>query len=42
MSGVQLCGMFAFGAAECRQYSLAEEQGMRALNEDTKDAWASE
>jgi len=32
--------MFAFGAVEMHQYSLAEEQGMRALSEDMRDPWA--
>jgi hypothetical protein len=39
---LQLCGMLAFGAQECRQMALAEEQGMRALSDDMEDAWARE
>lgn len=34
--------MLAFGAQECRQMALAEEQGMRALSDDMEDAWARE
>lgn len=37
---LKVCGMFAFGAEECGQYGLAEEQGMRALSEDMRDPWA--
>ncbi|KAA0166550.1 hypothetical protein FNF27_02116 [Cafeteria roenbergensis] len=37
---LKLCGMFAFGAQECRQFALAEEQGMRALSEEMEDPWA--
>lgn len=37
---LKLCGMLAFGAEECGQYALAEEQGMRALSEEMRDPWA--
>jgi len=37
---LRVCGMFAFGAEECGSYALAEDQGMRALSEDSADPWA--
>ena len=37
---LKVCGMFAFGAEECGSYALAEDQGMRALGEDSADPWA--
>eukprot|EP01138_Halocafeteria_seosinensis_P001159 gb/GECG01001185.1/.p1 GENE.gb/GECG01001185.1/~~gb/GECG01001185.1/.p1 ORF type:complete len:715 (+),score=65.33 gb/GECG01001185.1/:1-2145(+) len=37
---LKVCGMFAFGAEECNNYQLAEDQGMRALSQDTRDPWA--
>ena len=39
---LKICGMFALGAEECNNYQLAEDQGMRALSQDTRDPWACE